>query len=150
MLVKYDTSFLPWNKTCTLYVYFYFLFRLRSASLQLSLWEELVISVSQCHGVKGSLNVWFRNAGKLESLWIEQASIVMWFYSVVLASFNMTATRRNSPGYPSLTVCSSYDKYYDNLTKLYFSARSLLSADLQNRDTRLVPTEVKPEFGILK
>ena len=47
-------------------------------------------------------------------------------------------------------VCSSYDKYYDNLTKLYFSARSLVRADLQNRDTRRVPTEVEPGFGILK
>ena len=40
----------------------------------------------------------------------------------------MTATR-NSPRYPSLAVCSSYDKYYDNLTKIYFSARWLVGAD---------------------
>ena len=32
-------------------------FRLRSASLQLCLGKRLVISVSQCQGVKGSLNI---------------------------------------------------------------------------------------------
>ena len=60
----------------------------------------------------------------------------------------MTATR-NSPRYPSLAVCSSYDKYYDNLTKVCFSACWLVRADLQNRDT-CVPTEVESGFGILK
>ena len=45
-------------------------------------------------------NVWFGNAGKLERPPIEQASLVMLFCFVVLASFTMTATR-NSPGYPS-------------------------------------------------
>ena len=61
----------------------------------------------------------------------------------------MTATR-NSPGYPSLTVCSSYDKYYDNF-KIYICW--LVRADLQNRDTRGIPTrptEVELGFGILK
>ena len=38
----------------------------------------------------------------------------------------------------------SYDQYYDNLTKIYFSA------DLQNRDTRPVLTEVESGLGILK
>ena len=41
-------------------------------------------------------------------------------------------------------------KYYDNLTKLYFSARLLVRADFQNRDTRRVPNKVEPGFGILK
>ena len=44
----------------------------------------------------------------------------------------------NSPWY---IVCSSYEKYYDNLTKTYFSARWLVRAVLQNRDIR-VPTAV--------
>ena len=43
----------------------------------------------------------------------------------------------------------AYDKSYDNLTKIYFSARWLVRTVLQNRDTR-VPTEVKTGFGILK
>ena len=58
----------------------------------------------------------------------------------------MTATR-NSPGYPTYTVCSSYDKYYDNL-KIYICW--LVIADLQNRDTRRVPNEVESGLGILK
>ena len=57
----------------------------------------------------------------------------------------MTATR-NSPGYPSLI---SYDKYCENFTKIYFSARWLVRAVIQNRDTH-VPTEVESGFGILK
>ena len=39
------------------------------------------------------------NVGKLQIPAIGQASIVMWFYFVVLASFIVTETR-NSPGYP--------------------------------------------------
>ena len=31
-------------------------------------------------------------------------------------------------------VCSSYDKYHDNLTKMYFSVHWLVKADLQNWD----------------
>ena len=46
-------------------------------------------------------------------------------------------------------VCSSYNKYYDNLTKTYFSARWFVRAYLQNRDFR-VPTEVETGFRILK
>ena len=48
-------------------------------------------------------------------------------------------------------VCSeSYDKYYDNLTKIHFSARWLVRADLQTQDTHRVPTEVESRLGILK
>ena len=43
----------------------------------------------------------------------------------------------------------SYDKYYDNFNKIYFSARWLMRAVIQNRDT-CVPTEVESGFGILK
>ena len=43
----------------------------------------------------------------------------------------------------------SYDKYYDNSNKIYFSARWLMRAVIQNRDT-CVPTEVESGFGILK
>ena len=55
---------------------------LRSASLESARWEkDWVISVSQHQGVNGSANsqqnVSFVNAGKLESLPIEQASLVM-------------------------------------------------------------------------
>ena len=50
----------------------------------------------------------------------------------------MTATQ-NSAGHPwklnSLFILHMYDKYYnDNLTKIYFSARWLVRADLQNQD----------------
>ena len=41
-------------------------------------------------------------------------------------------------------------RYDDNLIKIYFSAGWLVRADLQNRDTRHVPTEVKSGSGILK
>ena len=57
----------------------------------------------------------------------------------------MTATR-NSPEYPSLI---SYDKYCENFTKIYFSARWLVRAVIQNQNTH-VPTEVELGFGILK
>ena len=40
------------------------------------------------------------SVGKLESPPIEQASLVMTFYFVILASFITTGTR-NLPGYPS-------------------------------------------------
>ena len=43
----------------------------------------------------------------------------------------------------------SYDKNYDNFTKICFSARLLVRAVIQNRNTRF-PTEVKSGFGILK
>ena len=59
MLVKYDTSFF-FTKDQNVYIEHVLLssVRLRSASLQLSLWEKrLVISVSLCQGVKGSLNI---------------------------------------------------------------------------------------------
>ena len=52
-----------------------------------------------------------------------------------------------SPGYPSKAVCSSYDKYCDNSTKIYFSPRWLVRADLDNRYTR-VPAEFESGFGI--
>ena len=60
----------------------------------------------------------------------------------------MTAIR-NSAGCPNYAVCSSYKKYRDNLTKIYFSARSLVRADVDNRET-LVPAEFESGFGILK
>ena len=59
MLVKYDTIFF-FTKDQNVYIEHVLLssVRLRSASLQLSLWEKrLVISVSLCQGVKGSLNI---------------------------------------------------------------------------------------------
>ena len=40
----------------------------------------------------------------------------------------------------------SCDKYYDNFTKLYFSARWLVRAVIQNRDTRFL-TEVESGFS---
>ena len=55
----------------------------------------------------------------------------------------MTAIR-NSPGSVSKL---SYDKYYDNFTKIYFSARWLVRAVIQNRDT-CVPTEVEGPFTL--
>ena len=57
----------------------------------------------------------------------------------------MTATR-NSSGYPREAVCLSYDKYYDSLTKIGFSARWI---DLQNRNVP-VSTEFESGFGIPK
>ena len=47
-------------------------------------------------------------------------------------------------------IIASYDKYYDNLTKIYFSARWLVRADLQTRDTRRVPIEIESGLGTLK
>ena len=46
-------------------------------------------------------------------------------------------------------ILVSYDKYYDNFTKIYFPARWFVRAVIQNRDT-CVPTEVESGFGILK
>ena len=43
----------------------------------------------------------------------------------------------------------SYDKYYDNFTKIEFSDRWLVRAVIQNQDTRF-PTEVESGFRILK
>ena len=59
-------------------------------------------------------------------------------------------TTWNSPGYPTELNVSSFDKYYVSLTIIYFSARWLVRADLQNRGTHHVPTEVESEFRILK
>ena len=60
----------------------------------------------------------------------------------------MTAIR-NSAGYPNYAVCSSYKKYCNNLINMYFSARWLARADVNNGDT-LVRAEVESRFGILK
>ena len=57
----------------------------------------------------------------------------------------MTAIR-NSARYPNYTVCSSFKKYCDNLTKMYFSARWLVRADVHNGDT-LIPAEVESGFS---
>ena len=57
----------------------------------------------------------------------------------------MTTAIRSSPGYPNYAVCSSCNRHFDNLTKIYFSARWLVRADVHNRDT-LVPAEI--EFSI--
>ena len=59
------------------------------------------------------------------------------------------AAIRNSAGYPNYAVCSSYKKYCNNLTKMYFSACWLARADAHNGNI-LVPAEVKSGFGILK
>ena len=48
-----------------------------------------------------------------------------------------------------MPFCSSYKKYCDNLTNMYFSARWLVRADVHNGDI-LVPVEVESGFGILK
>ena len=63
-------------------------------------------------------------------------------------SFIVTAIR-NSAGYPNYAVCSSYKKYCDNLTNMYFSARWLARADVHNGDI-LGPTEVESRFVILE
>ena len=88
------------------------------------------------------------NAGKLQSPPIEQASIVIRLYFVVLVSFIMTAIR-NSAGYPNYAVYSTYKKCCDNLTNMYFSARWLARVDVHNGDI-LVPAEVESGFGIVK
>ena len=55
----------------------------------------------------------------------------------------MTATQ-NLPGYPSLAMTNIM-----TILPKCFSARWLVTAVIQNRDTRF-PTEVESEFGILK
>ena len=67
------------------------------------------VSLTQRQGVNGSANsqqnISFGNTGTLASTPIEQAGLVLWFYFVVLTSFIMTATPRNSP----------YNKNYDSI-----------------------------------
>ena len=94
---------------------------LHSASLELTRWKKrLVIStVSQRQGVLAS----FHHDCNSE------LTLIMWISSQV--------------------VCSSYDKYYDNLTEIYFSADWLVRADLQNRDTRVL-SEVELGLGTLE
>ena len=70
------------------------------------------------------------------------------FCSLTLLEFNLQSVHHDCNSeftwISKLNGCSSYDQYYDNLTKIHFSA------DLQNRDTRRVPTEVESGLGILK
>ena len=79
--------------------------------------------VSRCKWiVELAANVWFRNAGKVESLPIEQACIVLRFYFVVLASFIMHDCNSEFTCMTKLNGFFDLMTYYDNLTKIYFSA----------------------------
>ena len=74
-----------------------------------------------------------QQAAALEAIRSHRPALLCEFYFVDLVSFIMTATR-NSPGYPSKAVRSSYDNYYANLTKIYFVACWLVRANL-SRDS---------------
>ena len=61
----------------------------------------------------------------------------------VISFCSSCVIHHDSPGYPSCAGRLSYDEYYDNLTKIYFSARWLARAELQKKDIRVLTGGVR-------